>query len=204
MRFERAESIAARLPRPSQNGQGWIACCPAHDDTNPSLSITEHEGKVLFKCFAGCSQEVVIAALKSQGLWPTPSAERPRKTTYTYHYPDHQPDEKTVKEGDYLNAITDDLRQTTELRREYADISYRFLRWWVICVGILLVLDALDKPPICEESATIYPRLVGLCQVVPSFDIEGKVMLGVVGGTTVAVIGLALAVVKGLFPTTGQ
>ena len=82
MTFERAESIAARLPRPSQNGQGWIACCPAHDDTNPSLSITEHEGKVLFKCFAGCSQEAVIAALKSQGLWPPPSAERPRKTTY--------------------------------------------------------------------------------------------------------------------------
>lgn len=118
--------------------------------------------------------------------------------------PDLQPDEKTAKEDDYLKAVTDNLRQTTELRRKYADISYRFLRWWVICVGILLVLDALDKPPICEESATIYPWLVGLCQVVPSFDIEGKVMLGVVGGTTVAVIGLALAVVKGLFPTTGQ
>ena len=37
-----------------------IACCPAHDDNNPSLSITETaDGKLLWHCFAGCSQEAV-------------------------------------------------------------------------------------------------------------------------------------------------
>jgi len=42
-----------------------IACCPAHDDTNPSLSITETaDGKLLWKCHAGCSQEAVRQALE--------------------------------------------------------------------------------------------------------------------------------------------
>jgi hypothetical protein len=42
-----------------------IACCPAHDDNNPSLSITETaDGKLLWHCHAGCSQEAVQQALE--------------------------------------------------------------------------------------------------------------------------------------------
>jgi Mrp family chromosome partitioning ATPase len=42
-----------------------VACCPAHDDTNPSLSITETaDGKLLWHCHAGCSQEAVQQALE--------------------------------------------------------------------------------------------------------------------------------------------
>jgi hypothetical protein len=48
-----------------------MARCPAHEDRNPSLSITEAtDGKVLLRCHAGCSQEAVIAALRARGLWP--------------------------------------------------------------------------------------------------------------------------------------
>ena len=43
--------------------------CPAHNDRNPSLSITEKDGKTLFFCHAGCSQEAVFAALKDKGLF---------------------------------------------------------------------------------------------------------------------------------------
>jgi putative DNA primase/helicase len=44
--------------------------CPAHDDKNPSLHITEGSGgKPLFKCFAGCTQEDVLKALRQRGLW---------------------------------------------------------------------------------------------------------------------------------------
>ena len=39
------------------------ALCPAHDDTNPSLSIKAEDDKLLLKCFAGCSTEEVVAAL---------------------------------------------------------------------------------------------------------------------------------------------
>ena len=39
--------------------------CPAHDDNNPSLHVSEGaNGKVLVKCHAGCSQEAVINTLK--------------------------------------------------------------------------------------------------------------------------------------------
>jgi hypothetical protein len=48
--------------RPAANG--WMALCPAHDDRNPSLSISQGEaGRVLVHCFAGCPTEAVVAAL---------------------------------------------------------------------------------------------------------------------------------------------
>lgn len=34
----------------------WMAQCPAHDDRNPSLSITENaDGSLILYCFAGCT-----------------------------------------------------------------------------------------------------------------------------------------------------
>ena len=43
-----------------------MACCPAHDDRAPSLSITDATGgKVLVRCHAGCDQRDVIAALRA-------------------------------------------------------------------------------------------------------------------------------------------
>src|ERR1017187_7728423 len=51
-------------------GTKGVALCPGHDDHNPSLSIENKNGKVLFKCFSGCSQESVLTALKERGLWP--------------------------------------------------------------------------------------------------------------------------------------
>jgi putative DNA primase/helicase len=51
-------------------GGAWMACCPAHEDREPSLSITDAKGgKVLVRCHAGCDQGRVIAALRSRGLW---------------------------------------------------------------------------------------------------------------------------------------
>jgi hypothetical protein len=47
-----------------KSGSGWMAKCPAHEDQNPSLSISEDaDGGALLKCFAGCSTESVLAAL---------------------------------------------------------------------------------------------------------------------------------------------
>jgi protein tyrosine phosphatase len=41
-----------------------MACCPAHNDKNPSLSIKEtKDGDVLLHCFAGCGVDDVVAAL---------------------------------------------------------------------------------------------------------------------------------------------
>jgi hypothetical protein len=51
-------------------GNGWMACCPAHHDREPSLSISDTEdGKILVHCHAGCDQRGVVAVLRSLGLW---------------------------------------------------------------------------------------------------------------------------------------
>jgi hypothetical protein len=61
----------ARALSGRRSGRGWIACCPAHEDRSPSLSICDAgEGNIiLVKCHAGCDQHSVIAALRSLGLW---------------------------------------------------------------------------------------------------------------------------------------
>ena len=52
-------------------GRRWIACCPAHDDRSPSLSISDRgDGVPLVHCHAGCEQRRVIDALKLRELWP--------------------------------------------------------------------------------------------------------------------------------------
>lgn len=49
---------------PRQQSGGWIACCPAHEDRSPSLSIRAAEdGRVLLHCHAGCPTEAVLRAL---------------------------------------------------------------------------------------------------------------------------------------------
>ena len=46
------------------NGSGWVACCPAHEDGEPSLSIGIGQGgRVLLTCFAGCTFAEIVAGL---------------------------------------------------------------------------------------------------------------------------------------------
>ena len=42
---------------------GWMACCPAHEDRSPSLSIKVIYDRVLLHCFAGCSLIAICGAL---------------------------------------------------------------------------------------------------------------------------------------------
>lgn len=79
-----AERIAAALGRYSRKaGGGFMACCPAHDDRTPSLSIDDgDDGRILVRCMAGCDQGAVIEALKDRGLWegstsPLPALKKP-------------------------------------------------------------------------------------------------------------------------------
>jgi hypothetical protein len=68
-----AEDVAYALAgprRPQKSGDGWLTWCPVHTDLNPSLSVSEKDGKLLVKCFGGCPQEAVVAALKDRDLWP--------------------------------------------------------------------------------------------------------------------------------------
>jgi putative DNA primase/helicase len=68
--------------------------CPAHDDENPSLHISDKDGKVLWKCFAGCTQEKVGDALRQRGLWPAGQAAAHKQHTYDE---DPEDDEKRLR-----------------------------------------------------------------------------------------------------------
>ena len=51
----------------------WMACCPAHDDKNPSLVITEKDGVVLLHCFSHqCDVSDIVHAvgLELSDLFP--------------------------------------------------------------------------------------------------------------------------------------
>jgi len=42
---------------------GWLALCPGHNDTKPSLSIKEADGKILLHCHAGCANPDILASM---------------------------------------------------------------------------------------------------------------------------------------------
>lgn len=70
-------------PLPKNDGRYYLAHCPAHDDQHPSLKVEEApDGKVLLKCFAGCSAKQIVRALglEMDDLFPAkPSKPRPLK-----------------------------------------------------------------------------------------------------------------------------
>lgn len=58
------DRLLGRLEAVAPNGTGWMARCPAHDDRNPSLSVTlGQNGGGLLHCFAGCTTDSVLAKL---------------------------------------------------------------------------------------------------------------------------------------------
>lgn len=61
----RVDALLTRLDRVRQSGPGrWVACCPAHEDKSPSLSIRElADGRVLLHDFAGCDVGEIVAAI---------------------------------------------------------------------------------------------------------------------------------------------
>lgn len=57
-------NLLHRLNKVKKNGSGWQALCPAHEDMNPSLSISEgNDGRVLLYCHAGCTFDSVANVL---------------------------------------------------------------------------------------------------------------------------------------------
>jgi hypothetical protein len=71
------ETIAKALGNAKQVNGNWLASCPVaghgrgNGDKNPSLSIKEDNGKLLFHCHGGCDQHSVFDAVRERNLLPT-------------------------------------------------------------------------------------------------------------------------------------
>ena len=62
--MEAIETLLSTLDRVKRTGTGrWMACCPAHEDRTPSLSIKQVDDRILLHCFGGCAANDVLAAV---------------------------------------------------------------------------------------------------------------------------------------------
>ncbi len=58
------EDLLTHLQKVRRSGNGWLACCPAHDDRSPSLSVAVGNlGGIVLRCHAECSNESIVDAL---------------------------------------------------------------------------------------------------------------------------------------------
>jgi len=62
--MDEIENVLSRLEGVREVSGGWMALCPAHDDHDPSLSVTQGDHQpVVLHCWAGCTPREVVAAL---------------------------------------------------------------------------------------------------------------------------------------------
>lgn len=84
------ETVLETVEGARKSGNGWSAKCPAHEDRNPSLSITPGaDGKVLLFCHAGCDFASIVKGLglEEGDLFP-PKDREGRRVVAEYSYVD--------------------------------------------------------------------------------------------------------------------
>lgn len=104
-----------------QTGRGkYMACCPAHNDKNPSLSITEtNNGHALLNCFAGCRLEDIADALRVPASELKPSIAAKKGKFQTGFTPKRE--NKTKPKKDHGKLLRTDFYK-------YTDIDGNFIR----------------------------------------------------------------------------
>lgn len=58
------DELLTKLEKVRKTPSGWLACCPAHDDKTPSLTVgIAKSGGLLLHCFGGCDIESVVGSV---------------------------------------------------------------------------------------------------------------------------------------------
>lgn len=83
-------SLLSAFKKVKKSSSGFMALCPAHDDHDPSLSITFNGDWCSLHCYAGCSQEDILrnVGLKRADLFIGKKAAEKRviaETEFCYH-----------------------------------------------------------------------------------------------------------------------
>jgi putative DNA primase/helicase len=142
-----------------------MCLCPAHNDQRkPSLHVSDKNGKPLWKCHAGCSQESVTQALIARGIW---SGKRQRSDT-------------TVKNESPVSDKLDDnarLRRASALFRVAYDNDPNILSTYFSGRGIdnipisAMALTAKDCRRFAHLGLPAYPAMV--CTVIRDGKLVG-------------------------------
>lgn len=95
------EEILERLRKVKRTGRNnWLACCPAHDDNNPSLTLHESDtGLIVARCHAECSFESIVEGV---GLGWEPWFPPKQKGDYS------TPIKRPFPAADVLRALADE------------------------------------------------------------------------------------------------
>lgn len=113
----------------------WVALCPAHDDGHPSLSVAEGtDGRVLLRCWAGCSADSIVAAvgLDLRDLFPridrapgagTAPVRRPWSAADLLDLAAHEATVIVVALGDVLDGDDSGADRLQEAARRLIDMQ---------------------------------------------------------------------------------
>lgn len=123
--MSKLDALLSRLDKVKRTGvDSYIACCPAHQDKSPSMTIREVEpDHLLVYCFAGCEAEAILGAI---GL------------TFTDVHPDRAMDE--VRKPSRIPFNSRDV-----LAAMQSDAGILFLTLCDLRKGKVLSIDEIDN-----------------------------------------------------------
>jgi putative DNA primase/helicase len=198
-----ASEIAHALSGRRIGKNSFVARCPAHEDCTPSLSLRNgDDGRVLWKCFAGCSQDAVHAALIERGLLVR-NGDRPQQRPAAPKPMPTPTDDGDAKRRAFAQAI---WREAVDPRGTLAekylngrglelhdDLCGRTLRFYPRCpfgkdgAGNRIFVPALVVAfrPIRNDDESNPPQAIHRIGLKPDGSKIGKLMLGPVGGCAV-------------------
>jgi hypothetical protein len=219
----KAADVVAALGGRMRSKSAGAACCPAHKDRNPSLSVGEGAGgRILVKCFAGCSQAEVIDALRRRDAWPDRAKKGPLLTLA-----EHRSHRQQVATREHERALRDDFVEqiwqrtwATSLPARGSPIEQWFrhrgidstkldldclpLRWAPRCPmgkSVAHAMVALMTEPITGRPCGIHRTFLVPDGSAKAFGKDSRMMLGQAGLTRLSPdedISLGLGVCEGI------
>ena len=113
--------LLSQLQGVRPRGARWSACCPAHEDNSPSLSVAEGDRGILLRCFAGCTVQEICGSLgiKPQDLFFDALDTDPRRRRAAAQARDRRRDaieRHAAQQGTLLDALkaADDFVQSRQ------------------------------------------------------------------------------------------
>lgn len=150
-----AQRITLAL-RGKWHGRYGLACCPAHGDRNPSLTLADgHSGRLLAHCKTGCTFAAVLDALRGLGIIEGHGA-----------IPQTDPAELARYEAKQRREAEKRERQARRCWEEAQPIGGTIAETYLRGRGITCALpETLRFHPDCwHPSARRLPAMVGLVQ----------------------------------------
>lgn len=101
------------------------------------------------------------------------------------------------------NLINQGIRNDIKARKKYAKRAFYIVVWWLIFMGILLLLQGFLGHS--QKTDAVSFRGFSYTATRPSwFFLSDNVLIAAISGTTASVIGIFGFVMKYLFPTSGN